>query len=308
MLLSLIAMLALTQAEIDQRMLAPIVTQADGLVRVFANCPEDMRREYQMPIARFAADTVTLLYRGAKLKPERFDRPRIIVHVGDVRTNLTDVIVRVRTNENVAVTRIFLRSPGSADLDRYRMELVRAFYRGVCKREVTDAQARAILHAADPSYRISDQRAQLEAWLAGDRSKQGNADDEAWDDEHLKLFRKVIEVGVDSRRDVLTFASRLYLYPPHFNEPFAGGRSMLSFREAIALVDDDLRIRIVALQKTVALSLFGSGRSDALRSAAEAYVDFLKELARGEKDRRELEDMLSNADKRLEMVWARTMR
>ena len=51
-------MLALTRAEIVQRMRAPVVTQAEGLVRVFANCPEDMRREFQSPVARFAAETV----------------------------------------------------------------------------------------------------------------------------------------------------------------------------------------------------------------------------------------------------------
>ena len=47
MTLCLIALLALTRAEIIERMRAPVVTQADGMVQVFADCPEDMRRELE---------------------------------------------------------------------------------------------------------------------------------------------------------------------------------------------------------------------------------------------------------------------
>ena len=71
MLLLSLALLALTRAEIIERFKAPVVTQADGLVRVFADCPEDMRREFQSPIARFAADTVQTLYQGLAKKPVR---------------------------------------------------------------------------------------------------------------------------------------------------------------------------------------------------------------------------------------------
>ena len=46
MLLLSLALLALTRAEILERFKAPVVTQSDGLVKVYANCPEDMRREF----------------------------------------------------------------------------------------------------------------------------------------------------------------------------------------------------------------------------------------------------------------------
>ena len=62
-------LLALSRAEIIERFKAPVVTQSDGLVKVYANCPEDMRREFQTPIARFAADTVQMLYQGLAKKP-----------------------------------------------------------------------------------------------------------------------------------------------------------------------------------------------------------------------------------------------
>lgn len=305
MLFCLIAMLALTRAEIVQRMRAPVNTQADGLVRVFANCPEDMRREYQSPVARFAADTVALLYRGEKRKPVRFERPGIIIHLGDVRTNITDVVARVTTNENEVTTRIYLKSPGGADLGRFRTEVVRAFYRAVCRRELSDSDAREKFNSFDPEYQVAQRRAQLEAWLAGDRSKQGTVHDETWDEEHLTLLRKVLQIGVSSRRDVLTFASRLYLYPLYFDEAFEGGRRSLSFKEAIHLARKDLRIRLLAMKKSVEVAVFGGGRSEELASAAEAYVEFLQELSKGEKSEKEMEDLLLNADKRLELAFER---
>lgn len=308
MLFCLIAMLALTRAEIVQRMRAPVNTQADGLVSVFANCPEDMRREYQSPVARFAADTVALLYRGEKRKPVRFERPGIIIHLGDVRTNITDVVARVTTNENEVTTRIYLKSPGGADLERFRTEVVRAFYRTVCKRELSESSAREKFISFDPEYQVAQRRARLEAWLAGDRSKQGTVSDETWDEEHLTLLRKVLRIGVASRRDVLTFASRLYFYPLYFDETFADGRRSLSFKEAIHLAPNDMRIRLLAMKKSAEIAAFGGGRSEELASATESYVEFLQELSKGEKSEKELEDMLLNADKRLELAFERAKR
>ena len=69
MLLAGLVLMALTRAEIIERFRSPVVTQADGLVKVYADCPEDMRREFQSPIARFAADTVQTLYQGLAKSP-----------------------------------------------------------------------------------------------------------------------------------------------------------------------------------------------------------------------------------------------
>ena len=67
-LLSTVLVMALTRAEILERFRAPVVTQADGLVKVYADCPEDLRRDYQGPIGSFAAETVKTLYQGLAKK------------------------------------------------------------------------------------------------------------------------------------------------------------------------------------------------------------------------------------------------
>ena len=67
MLLAVIALLALTRAELVARMKAPVLTMTEGLVKVYADCPEDMRRDYQMPVARFAAERDILAAAREKL-------------------------------------------------------------------------------------------------------------------------------------------------------------------------------------------------------------------------------------------------
>ena len=187
-----IVMLALTRAEILERFKAPVVTQSDGLVKVYANCPEDMRREFQTPIARFAADTVQMLYRGLAKKPVRFDHPGIVITVGDIRTNVTTVTSQALTNDNRVVTRIRVLSPGYADLSWLRLEVIRAFYRSVEGRELNEDEAVAAYRHADPVLRVWDERQKLEDWLAG----CGTTNDE----EGLKLMRRVFDPGKASRR------------------------------------------------------------------------------------------------------------
>ena len=291
-----IVLLALTRAEIIERMRAPVVTQASGLVQVYAGCPEDMRREYQSPVARFAAETVAALYRGLRRRPERFQRPGIIVHIGDVRTNLTDVVARASTNGAGVVTRIYLKSPGFADLSRFRLEVVKAFYRGVEHRELSDAEAVAAYRSADPALRIADERARLEDWLRG--RPTGLTDEEG-----LALMRKIIEPGKASPRDVLVFASRLFLYPPGYDLRFAGSHDCLSFREALALAGTDPRVRLVALVKSREIPLFGGGRGESLAAAADAYRVFLEELAKGDRTAEELRALLDAADVKLNVAY-----
>ena len=291
-----IVLLALTRAEIIERMKAPVITQADGLVQVYAGCPEDMRREYQMPIASFAAETVKTLYGGLAKKPVRFRKPGIVIHVGDVRTNLTDVVARVSTNADRVVSRIFVKSPGYADVGRLRLEVVKGFYRSVEGRELSDADAVAAYRKADPDLRTMDERELLEQWLAGQR---GEMDDE----EGLRLMRKIIKLGRASRRDVLTFASRLYLYPPQFDLLFAGQFDKLSFREAISCVKADPNVRLVAAYKSRELPIFAGGRSEELQKAAEGYQQFLFELAKGEKTSDELRALLDDADTKLNVAY-----
>ena len=294
--LATIGLMALTRAEIIERFKSPVITQADGFVQVFANCPEDMRREYQLPIARFAADTVRTLYGGLKMRPVRFRKPGLVIHVGDVRTNRTDVVARVSTNGVRVVSRLYVPSPGFADLERLRTEIIRAFYRSVERVELSDAEAVAAYRRADPVLRVADGRRQLELWLKG----EGDLTD---DEEGLRLMRKVFEPGRASRRDVLIFASRLFLYPPWFDFLFAGRFHCLSFREALRLDPADPSIRMVAAVKANDLPILGGGRSDELRAAALAYREFLLELGRGQKSDGELTALLDEADEKLNVAF-----
>ena len=296
MVLLSILLLALSRAEILERFKAPVITQAEGLVQVFADCPEDMRREYQMPIASFAAETAKTLYRGLGRKPARFRKPGVLIHVGDVRTNVSEVVARVATNDSRVVSRIYVKSPGYADLARLRLEIVKAFYRSVEGQELSDAAAVAVLRKGDPALRIADERQRLEDWLNG----TGDLKD---DEEGLKLLRKVIEPGKASRRDVLTFASRLFLYPPVADLRFLGRFDCLSFHDALRFGRADPMVRIVASVKANEMPVFGGGRGEDMAAAAECYRRFLLELARGKKDEKELKALLDTADERLNVAF-----
>ena len=291
--------MALTRAEILERFRAPVITQADGLVQVYANCPEDMRAEFQGPIASFAAETVKTLYQGLAKKPERFDKAGILIHVGDVRTNIAEVAVQVSTNDSRVVSRIRVKAPGYADLYRFRLEIVRAFFRSVEKREVTEQEAVAAYRRGDPALRVLDERMKLEDWLAG----RGTKDDE----EGLKLMRRVFEPGKSSPRDVLIFASRLYLYPPQYDIRFLGKYDRMSFREALRFGRTDPLVRLVAHQKALELPVLGGGRSPELTAAVNAYQAFLFELARGERDEKGLKALLDDADERLNVAYEKSL-
>ena len=292
-------MMALTRAEILERFRAPVVTQADGLVQVYADCPEDMRREYQGPIASFAAETVKTLYQGLSKKPMRFEKPEIIIHVGGVRTNDTEVTARVTTNDTRVISRIHVKAPGSADLYRLRLEVVRAFFRSVERREITEADAVAAYRKGNPALRVFDERMKLEDWLAG----RGTKDDE----EGLKLMRRVFEPGVSSPRDILIFASRLYLYPPQYDVRLLGKFDRLSFRDAVRFGRIDPLVRVLAYQKAVELPVLGGGRSPELAAAADAYQAFLLEFAKGEKDEKGLKALLDDADEKLNVAYEKSL-
>ena len=291
-----VILLALTRAEIIERMKSPVITQNDGLVQVYADCPEDMRREYQMPVASFAAETVKTLYAGFSEKSRRFKRPGIVIHLGDVRTNLAAVVARVSTNGTRVVSRIYVPSPGYADVERLRIEVTRGFMRAVRCVEADEAEASAVYRKADPSCRIADARQGLEDWLAGRRPKED-------DEQYIALMRKVVEPGVASRRDVLVYASRLFLYPPSFDRPFCRRYDALSFRDAVRCARLDARVRLAAFAKAGETIAFGGGRGEEMSAAAKGYWLFLLELARCEKSEEELLALLDKADASLNVAF-----
>ena len=293
-----VLVMALTRAEILERFRAPVVTQADGLVKVYADCPEDMRKDYQGSIGSFAAETVRTLYQGLAKKPVRFERPGIIIHIGDVRTNVTTVTSVVSTNLDRVVSRIYVTAPGYADLYRLRLEIVQAFFRSVEKREVTEQVAVAAYRKGNPVLRVQDERMKLEDWLAG----RGTKDDE----EGLRMMRRVFEPGKSSPRDVLIFASRLYLYPPQYDIRFLGRFDRLSFREAVKLARTDPLVRVVAYQKSFDMPVFGGGKSPELASAANAYREFLLAFAKGGTEEKGLLALLDAADEQLNVAFEKS--
>lgn len=286
LLLTSVLLLALSRAELIARFKAPVITQADGMIKVYADCPEDMRSEYQVPVARFATETVRVFDRQQR-REGKFTEPHIVIHLGDVRTNRTDVLARAETNGTHVLTRITLPSPAFADLTQFRIAVIRAYFRAIRGEELTDEAALDAFRATDPEVRRADERARREAFL-----REGRGDHE----QGLELIRKIISPGRATRSDVLIFASRLFLYPPYRCLPFVGRYDKLSFREALDFARIDPRVRVVAYAKAGELPAFGGGRGETLQRAAYAYMDYLLALAEGKRDDEELKDLLEMAD------------
>lgn len=279
-------LLAISRAEMVARFKAPVLSQADGNVKVYAACAEDVRREYQAPVARFAGETFTALAGAARRPLGRAASPALAIHLGDVRTNRADVIVRVATNGESVVTGIFLPNPATADLEALRAEVARAYFRFAERRETTPADALEAWRMTDRDYRVASDLRRLEGWL--DRAEGDDADG-------LSLLWRVFRPGTLSKVEARVFASRLWLYPPTFDRPFLGRFASLSFREAIACASDPA-VRIAARRKADEVVVFGGGRGVALRDAAKAYRAFLLALAEGGRAEGELRDLLEAAD------------
>ena len=290
--------MALTRAEIIDRFNAAPVTQLDGLVQVYGDCPADMRREYQLPVASFVSDVCRKLYAAERKKQLRFADPGIIVRIGDVRTNMADVVVRPVTRDSGAkFTRIYLPSPSGADIVKFRREVVRAFYRAVDGVDLDDAGVTKKLRESDPVTRVEDIQSEVAAWR-----ERGEYAADKTDEDYLKLMRGVHLPGVATKADVTTFASRLFLYPELYAMPFCGKYAACSFRDAITLVGEDPSIRFAAYMKIQPLILFGQGHGDKMNEAVEAYAKFLTELARCKLPREELAKLLDDADAKLKGV------
>ena len=286
----------LTRAEILDRLKAPAYTKVDGLVRVYADCPADMRREYQMPAASFAAAVCRSLYSHFRLRPWRFAQPGIVIHVGGERTNDTTVAVAPQTRKDGSrFMRIDLVAPAYSDIDAFRIAVVRGFMLAVKKEEIDDKTAFDLLLEADPEARVEIRYAEVKRWLRGEKT---HGDDE----DMLKLCRSVLDPGDARASDVLRFASRLYLYPATYDMPFAGRYHCCTFAEAVELAKEDPRVRLAAFIKASQIVIFGGGRGEELAAAAEEYSRFLFALAAGKEDAASLRKRLEDADLKLNIA------
>ena len=290
-----ILMLALTRAELIERFKAPAITKDAGLVQVFADCPRDMREAYQSQVASFAAGVCRKLQAAARKTNEKFAEPGIVIYIGEERTNRTDVITRrISRKEGGRFTRIYLPAPGFSDIERFRLEVAKAYFLASDGKELDDAAAIEALENADPVLRVRRKYERLDKRLAGD----GTDDDE----ECLMLARSIIEPGIARVSDVLRFASRLRLYPRQFASPFAGRFRDATFAEAIKLAPYEPRIRLAASEKASLVVAYGGGHGEELAQAADAYSRFLFELARFAKPQEELAEMLDEANVKLEIA------
>lgn len=298
-ILATILLLALTKAEIIERFKAPPVTQLEGLVQVYGDCDPEVRREYQLPIASFTSDICRKLYAARNLRPEKFRDAGIIIRLGDERTNVVDgVTVKVVKREDGSVfTRIRIASPGYADIQRLRLEIVKAYARAVLKEEMDDKKALREYHSADPLSRAEDIAADLRAWR-----ENGVYTDGRDDEEYLSLLRRVHVPGMATESDVNIFASRLFLYPLEYSAPFCGKYSACTFKDAIKLARIDPAVRYAAHLKSSQLLLLGAGHGEKMDAAVKAYAAFLTELARLKISDEELDKMLSDADAKLKGV------
>lgn len=296
-----ILVLALTRSEIIERFRAPAMVKAGGLVQVVADCPPGMRREYQAPVADFAAGICRRLYASEKIRQNQLPHPGILIFIGDEKTNNTSVVSSPKKRDDgTSYTRIYLPSPAFSDLEKFRVETVKAFYLAVTGEAIGDAEAVIRLRRAFPGLRADDEYAALSAW------REGNMDGK--DDEYfLKLERTIIVPGEAREKDVLDFASKLYLYPPNHMFPFCGKYRCLSFRRAIAH-SSDIAVRLSAASRFSQIVVSGGGRGETLAKAAEAYSGFLRELASGEADENTLSASLDKADHLLSLALDETRR
>ncbi len=304
-LLSVILAAALSRSELIERMRTAPITRCSGLVQVYAHCSSDLRDEYQAPIASFVSrlcDEISssnadyALLSNSTNRVSKYADAGIMVIIGDVRTNDSSVVSRpFKRNDGSYCTRIFLPAPAYSDIEKLRIEIVRAYCLAVAKKSIDDDEARRILRDSNPQLRIDNKYDQIDKWLRGEKT-EGN------DEDMLKLCRTVLQPGVARESDVLRFASRLCLYPLFYQFPFAGKYQVCSFSQALEIYKADPTVRYVAYLKSPQIIAYGGGRTESLSAAAQAYSEFLFALAQAKKTREELAAMLEAADLKLNIA------
>ena len=298
MFFSILLAVALSRADLIERMNAQSVIKNDGLVEVSGMCSPDVRREFQLPVAASASKICDVLYSELKINRRKFKAAPIHISFGENSAADTNVSVRIFFRADGSIcTRLRLSSPGFADMELFRREVSRAFLAAMGNRRVSDGELKEALMRADPIKRHDEEYAALKLWATDGVYRNG------WDDEeYLKRLRRVKEPGKARYEDVLHFASRLHLYPAHYGEPFCGKYSSCTFKDAIKYAKIDINVRKAALAKSTEVVVFGGGRGERLSEAARVYSQFLIALASGKVKEETLFALLSYADEKLNEV------
>ena len=151
-----------------------VATSADRFVEVVAaDIPGDPVG-FRLPILQFTTRLVREVERVYKLSMPRGE-PGLVIHALEGRTNDVRVIARPQRRDNVALTRVWLPSPGYSDLDQLRFSIVKAYFHAWIDRNrpkdaavpaapVPDWLVLGALRTLDGETMDADKHAVLDLW------------------------------------------------------------------------------------------------------------------------------------------------
>jgi len=142
-------------------------TSFKGWVRVTAARVPGETASFHEPVLRCASDVVEALAKTFKLELARRARPAVFVYAQDGRTNDTRVVTRIARQGAETVTRIYLPSPAHADVETFRLEVARAFFRArTGGSELPAWLVQGALRTTDPALARQDRYTVLALWSA----------------------------------------------------------------------------------------------------------------------------------------------
>ncbi len=105
------------------------VSSSGGFVKIYAHDDLSDPVGFRTPVLRFVTSIVQGLAKDLKLEVPRGDA-RLLVYAMEGRTNDTRVLSKVVRRKEGVQTKIWLPSPGYSDLEKFRFEVAKAFFRG----------------------------------------------------------------------------------------------------------------------------------------------------------------------------------
>lgn len=139
------------------------VYSSDGFVQVTAYDPPEGGVGFRGPLLQAASQEIRDLARTFKLDVPHRLKPAVVVRACDGRTNDVRVLTRVRRASEGVTTYITLPSPGFSDVETFRLEVARAFFRVWA--EVPDWVAAGALSTIDPETARRDRCVALDLWF-----------------------------------------------------------------------------------------------------------------------------------------------